>query len=112
MDLARDIRLPTFGQPAATLAAAKTANATAPAPYYLRMALHDKPGALAKVATALGDAGVSIDRMRQYDHADAVAPVLIVTHTTSAEALVAALDALPATGVVSGAPVALRIEKV
>ncbi len=112
MDLARGIRLPTFGQPAATLEKAKAAGSAAPAPYYLRMALDDKPGALAKVATALGDAGVSIDRMRQYDHADASAPVLIVTHTTSSEALVAALDALPATGVVNGAPVALRIEQV
>ena len=112
MDLARGIRLPTFGQPAATLEAPKTAAAAAPAPYYLRMSLQDKPGALAKVATALGDAGVSIDRMRQYDHADAMAPVLIVTHTTSSEALVAALNALPATGVVNGAPVALRIEQV
>jgi homoserine dehydrogenase len=28
----------------------------------------DKPGALAKVATVLGENGISIDRMRQYDH--------------------------------------------
>ena len=112
MDLARDIRLPTFGQPATSLQDAKIATAATPASYYLRMSLEDKPGALAKVATALGDAGVSIDRMRQYNHEDATAPVLIVTHKTSSEALTAALDALPATGVVSSTPVALRIEQV
>ena len=112
MDIARGIRVPTFGQPAGSLQAAKTAKSARPAPYYLRMALADKPGALAKVASALGDAGVSIDRMRQYDHDAPTAPVLMVTHTTSADALQSALAALPDTGVVSGTPVALRIEKV
>lgn len=112
LDIARGIRLPTFGQPADQLKEAKIAQATSAAPYYLRMELLDKPGALAKVAAVLGDAGVSIDRMRQYDHPDANAPVLIVTHATPADALDQALRALPETGVVSAAPVALRIEKV
>ena len=112
MDIARGIRLPTFGQPASTLEKAPTAKTAHAAPYYLRMQLLDKPGALAKVATALGDAGVSIDRMRQYDHAGDNAPVLMVTHTTTSDALDHALNALPATGVVTGTPVALRIENI
>ena len=91
---------------------AKTAKTTVPAPFYLRMELQDKPGALAKVATVLGDTGISIDRMRQYQHSDAKAPVLIVTHKTTRDALDRALAALPATGVVVGAPVAIRIEAV
>src|SRR5690606_38946250 len=62
IDIARGIRIPTFGQPAATLARATPAKAAVPAPYYLRMMLSDKPGALAKVAAVLGDAGISIDR--------------------------------------------------
>jgi homoserine dehydrogenase len=112
MDIARGVRLATFGQPAVQLQKAAPAKTAKPAPYYLRMALEDRPGALAKVATALGDAGVSIDRMRQYDHAEPSAPVLIVTHTVAADALQTALTALPQTGVVIGTPVALRIEKV
>ena len=64
-DIARGITGPVFGQPATTLEAAKSATSQLPAPYYLRMALVDKPGALAKIATVLGEAGVSIDRMRQ-----------------------------------------------
>ena len=112
IDIARGLRLTTFGQPADTLKTAPSANSGTPAPYYLRMALHDKPGALAKVATILGDAGVSIDRMRQYDHLDDKAPVLIVTHTTSRDALNEALGKLPATGVLASDPVALRIEEV
>jgi len=112
VDIARGLRLPTFGQPADTLKTAPAANSGTPAPFYLRMSLHDKPGALAKVATCLGEAGVSIHRMRQYDHVDDTAPVLIVTHTVSRDALDAALAALPGTGVLASEPVALRIEEV
>ena len=112
VDIARGTRVTTFGAPASKLVKATPAKAATPAPYYLRMNLADKPGALAKVASALGEAGVSIHRMRQYDHVDNAAPVLIVTHKTTRAALDAALDAIPATGVVQGDPVALRIEEV
>ncbi|MDF1854856.1 homoserine dehydrogenase [Pseudooceanicola sp.] len=111
-DLARGARLSVFGQPSATLAAAKPAVSTTPAAFYLRMALQDKPGALAKVATVLGDNGISIHRMRQYDHAAALAPVLIVTHRCMRADLDRAIAAMAATGVVEGVPVALRIEEV
>ena len=112
IDVARGIRLPTFGQPALTLTAAPSASAAAAAPFYLRMTLLDKPGALAKVATVLGDAGVSIDRMRQYGHAESKAPVLIVTHKTTRDAINHAISGFSATGVVVGDPVAIRIEAV
>ncbi len=112
MDIARGLRISTFGQPATSLRRARPALAAIPAPYYLRMQLLDKPGALAKVARALGDAGISIDRMRQYGHADTTAPVLIVTHKTTRTALDEALAAFKDTGVVSGDPVAIRIEAV
>ncbi|MEJ6389298.1 homoserine dehydrogenase [Gymnodinialimonas ulvae] len=111
-DIARGLRLPVFGQPADTLVEATPANAESPACFYLRLDLVDKPGALAKVATALGENGISIDRMRQYDHDASNAPVLIITHKAARPDLDAALAALPATGVVSGDPVALRIEDV
>lgn len=112
MDIARGARMSTFGQPAKTLRKARAATAAVAAPYYLRMQLLDKPGALAKVAAVLGDAGISIDRMRQYDHVDTAAPVLIVTHKTTPTALGEAIAALPATKVVAGEPVAIRIEAV
>ena len=69
-------------------------------------------GALARIATCLGDAGISIDRMRQYRHETEVAPVLIVTHRTSRSSLREAIEAMQETGVLSGEPVALRIEEV
>jgi homoserine dehydrogenase len=94
------------------LVAARSAVSSAPAAFYLRFALVDKPGALAKIATVLGDAGISIDRMRQYGHQDTTAPVLIVTHKTTRSALDEALSAMDGTGVLAGAPVAIRIEEV
>ena len=111
-DIARGMRISTFGQPAASLRAAASAASGTPAPFYLRMDLSDRPGALARVAAALGRAGISINRMRQYRHSAETAPVLIVTHPTSRAALDGALAELPETEVVMGAPVAIRIETV
>ena len=112
MDIARGIRPATFGKPAVELAEAKPAAGAVPAPYYLRMMLADKPGALAKIATVLGAAGISIDRMRQYGHEDTSAPVLIVTHRTQRSTLDEALEAMSKLDVLLAAPVALRIEQV
>ena len=112
IEIARGTRLTTFGQPAAGLEKARPARATAPAPYYLRMILTDKPGAMGKVATVLGEAGISIDRMRQTRHDSSSAPVVIVTHKTSRDTLDTALAAFDNTGVVLGEPVAIRIERV
>jgi homoserine dehydrogenase len=112
IDIARGIRVPTFGLPADQLAVPIAAKAATPAPYYLRMTLLDKPGALAKIATALGEAGISIDRMRQYGHAGAHAPVLIVTHKATRDDMDHAMGRFAATGVLVGDPVAIRIEEV
>ena len=112
IDIARGSRLSTFGQPAHTLATPIPAAAATPAPHYLRMTLLDKPGALAKIATALGDSGISIDRMRQYGHLGAHAPVLIVTHKAAPQDIAHAITRFAATGVLVGEPVAIRIEEV
>lgn len=115
IDIARGTRLSTFGRPAASLATPVAAKSATPAPYYLRMTLLDKPGALAKIATALGEAGISIDQMRQLnqpDEADNKATVLIVTHKAQPADVAFALDQFGHTGVLIGAPVAIRIEQV
>jgi homoserine dehydrogenase len=112
IDIARGLRLPTFGIPAAALSKPTAASSATPAPYYLRMTLLDKPGALAKIATCLGDAGVSIDQMRQYGHQGANAPVLIVTHKAAPDDVAHAMTRFAGTGVLVGAPVAIRIEEV
>ena len=112
IDIARGLRLPTFGQPASGLAVPIAAKTATPAPYYLRMTLLDKPGALAKIATCLGEAGVSIDQMRQNGHQGVNAPVLIVTHKATRDDIDHAAGLFAGTGVLVGAPVVLRIEAV
>ncbi|WP_413718299.1 homoserine dehydrogenase [Silicimonas sp. MF1-12-2] len=112
LDIARGNTVSVFGIPADQLAAPEPAAASAPAAFYVRMSLIDKPGVLAKIATVLGDAGVSIDRMRQYGHTDPHAPVLIVTHKTARDALDRAIEAMEGTGVLASHPVAIRIEDV
>ena len=115
IDIARGIRLPTFGIPATQLAQPIAATSATPAPYYLRMTLLDKPGALAKIATCLGEAGISINQMRQLhrpgDRAeDAV--VLIVTHKAAPADVAHAAASFATTGVLVGHPVSNRIEEV
>jgi homoserine dehydrogenase len=112
IDIARGNRISTFGQPASSLLTCQTAQASAPAAFYLRLTLKDAPGALAKVTRALADAGVSIDRMRQNAHTDTVAPVLVVTHKTTRSELDHALAGIASTGVSLEDPVAIRIEEV
>ncbi|MFT3974982.1 MAG: homoserine dehydrogenase [Amaricoccus sp.] len=110
IDIARGLVLPPFGQPAAGLVAAPRATAAAPAAYYLRFLLADAPGVLARVAAALGEADISINRMRQVEHDGPEAPVLIVTHHTERQPLDAALAVIAGLDVCREAPVAIRIE--
>ena len=115
IDIARGLRLPTFGCPAKQLADVCPAKSATPAPYYMRATLLDKPGALAKIATCLGDAGISIDQMRQInqqDEQDDKALVLIVTHKAAPADVAHAMSQFAATGVLVGAPVAIRIEEI
>ncbi|WP_435258070.1 homoserine dehydrogenase [Thioclava sp. FR2] len=115
IDLARGFRISTFGQPASSLKEPIAAKSATPAAYYLRMTLLDKPGALAKIATCIGDAGISIDQMRQLNQpgeADDKATVLLVTHKAAPADIAHAMTQFGATGVLVGAPVAIRIEEV
>ena len=102
---------PVFGIPAGDLVRARAAVAAAPVPWYVRLLLSDRPGALAKVAACFGDAGVSIDRLRQPEHDGPEATVIVVTHRASPGDIAAALDAARASRVLAAEPVALRIEE-
>ncbi|MEM8570492.1 MAG: homoserine dehydrogenase [Pseudomonadota bacterium] len=112
IDVAWGLIMPVFGHPVATLTSSNPAIATSEAAYYLRFLLTDAPGTLAKVAAALGEADVSINRMRQVQHEGGAAPVLIVTHKTGRAALDSALERIAKLDVSLKAPVALRIEDV
>jgi homoserine dehydrogenase len=111
IDVARGLVVPAFGRPALGLAAATRTGDGVPAAHYLRLMVADAPGVLAKVAGALGDAGVSINRMRQVEHAGEEAPILIVTHRTARPPLDEALAGIARLDVCRAAPVAIRIEE-
>lgn len=112
VDIARGARTPAFGAPAAALTAAPRATGIAPAAYYLRLALADRPGVLAQVAAALGRQEISIEQMRQNVDGGPEATVLIVTHETTREALDRALTEIEANEACLARPVSLRIEQV
>ena len=110
IDIARGLILPAFGQPIGNLPDLVPDNAGAPAAYYLRVTLADRPGTLARVTDALGKHGISIDRMRQLRHDGDAAPVLIVTHLCERAILDDTLAEIAALDVCREAPVAYRIE--
>lgn len=113
MDTARGSVVPMFGQPAAGLKKiARLSHGDEHSPYYLRFMLGDRPGALAELASALGDQGVSIHRMRQYGQGDEAVPVVIVTHDARRDGIDRALAAISGLEVCAAKPVAVRIEKV
>ena len=113
LDCARGCISPLFGRPATALKSVERLNhGDEHSPYYLRFALADQPGALAELAAALGDHGVSIHRMRQYGQGDAAVPVVIVTHDAKRDGIDAALATISALDVCKAQPVAIRIEEV
>ncbi len=62
-------------------------------PFYFRLSVEDRPGALARVADELGRRGVSVARLLQRPNGNG-ATLHIVTHEARAGALAEALDAL------------------
>ncbi len=112
MDIARGLLIPAFGQPANTLVKAAKSNTGVDAEYYLRFSLADEAGVMAAVSTTLGDHGVSINRMRQYNHDGDAAPVIIVTHKVAREKLDAALGVIATMDTSLEKPIAIRIETV
>jgi homoserine dehydrogenase len=82
--------------------------------YYLRFQVHDRPGVLARLAGALGDASVSIEQMVQDGgHGSTGVPVDIVmlTHEAREGDVRAALSAISRSGIAATAPRLLRIQE-
>jgi homoserine dehydrogenase len=79
--------------------------------YYLRLQVHDRPGVLARLAGALGDAGVSIEQMVQ-EGAGGSSPVQIVmlTHEATERDVRRALDVIARGEVAVGAPRMIRVQ--
>ncbi len=79
--------------------------------YYLRLALADRPGSMARATQILAENGVSIEEVvqRSSEAGDSFLPVVFITHQTDAHALNEALAALRAEAEICSAVVALPV---
>jgi homoserine dehydrogenase len=78
--------------------------------HYVRLIVEDRIGVLAEIATAMRDAGVSIESFIQRGTDDEGSVVIaLVTHEGPASAIHAALDILAASDHVVGAPMHMPI---
>jgi homoserine dehydrogenase len=82
--------------------------------YYLRFQVHDRPGVLAKLAGALGEAGVSIEQMVQEGgggSSGVPVDIVMLTHEVGERDVRRALEAIAGSGVAAAAPRLLRIQE-
>ncbi|MBL9096067.1 MAG: homoserine dehydrogenase [Alphaproteobacteria bacterium] len=113
LDIARGVRLPTFGAPAATIARPKlAAMGDHQGACYLRFTVIDRPGVIAVLSRCLADQAVSIESMLQRSRAPGEpVPVVMITHEAREAAMTKALAAIVAAGVVTEQPVMIRMER-
>lgn len=79
--------------------------------YYLRLALLDRPGVLARVAQVLGEHQISIASVMQKEtRSGGYVPVIVVTHAAVERDVQAALAVIDRQEIVGGPTVRLRIE--
>jgi homoserine dehydrogenase len=113
VDLARGARSPTFGVPAAKLAALEVSPmAEHRGRYYIRLMVRDQPGVIADVSAALRDERVSLESMLQRGRSETKAvPVVLTTHETVEAAMLRALDRIGSLDSVIEPPCMIRIEE-
>ena len=112
IDIARGIKIPVWGQAAATLAPAQLTPMSAyEGAYFIRLMVVDQPGVLADVTAILRDHGISLESMLQHGRKPGEAvPIVLVTHETSEAEVSAALLRIAALPSVLEAPALIRIE--
>jgi homoserine dehydrogenase len=120
IDLARGMRVPPLGRPAASLRPYQQARIQAhEGGYYLRLKVRDRPGAFAAIARRMADASISLDSIVQRNRppgtaprhgSEALQPVTIVTHSTTEQAVRDAIRAIEEEGEIFGRPQMIRIE--
>jgi homoserine dehydrogenase len=96
IDIARDEYGPAFAMPVDALHQAPIANAGARhGKHYVRLVVQDRIGVLAEIATAMRDAGVSIESFIQRGNgSDQGVVIVLVTHAGPASDIEQALDKL------------------
>jgi homoserine dehydrogenase len=79
--------------------------------YYLRFPILDRPGVIGRIATTLGDHGISITRAQAnlLPEQGEAGNVMVLTHPAAESEVCAALAEIAATGTLRGEPLSLRI---
>jgi homoserine dehydrogenase len=79
--------------------------------YYVRLQCEDKPGVLAKVASILGDSGISIEAIMQKEPlGDAPATIILLTHRVNEGNMDTAIAAIEKLDTVIGSLTRIRLE--
>ena len=87
--------------------------------YYIRLSVHDRPGAFAAIAGRMSEHGISLKSIVQSpeageshgdDTSGAPVPVVMITHRTTEEAIRCAFDDIEADGHIDRPPKMIRIE--
>lgn len=113
MDLARRIKVPTFGVPAQKLQQARWAvTGETRNHYYLRLHVLDRPGVIADVSAILRDLNISISSLMQRgrDPGQPV-PVVLLSHETRHADMEAACEKIGALACSVEEPCLMRIEE-
>ncbi|MBT4046380.1 MAG: homoserine dehydrogenase [Rhodospirillaceae bacterium] len=112
VDIGRNIRLPAFSVPTASLKALQPAPMDSHVgPYYVRLSVVDRPGVIADISAILRDQHISIGSLLQRgrDPGEAVTVVLI-THENEEAAMVRAMASIGGLEAVLEEPKIIRIE--
>lgn len=112
VDIARNVRMPTFGVPVDHLKPSlPVPMANHSGAYYIRLMVVDRPGVFADVAAVLRDNNVSMESILQHGHVPGEAvPVILTLHETGEAQAMKTIDAISALDGVAERPVMIRIE--
>ena len=127
-DIARGVRTPPFGRPAARMTAiGKAPMQRHEGGYYIRLLARDRPGSAATIARRLAQRHISLESivqrhdiraqdvrtqgLAQPGRSGEPVPVILITYATSEDAVHKALAAVRRDRVISGRPQVIRIEK-
>jgi homoserine dehydrogenase len=119
-DIARGVRTPPFGRPAAQMTAVRKAPMQRhEGGYYIRLMARDRPGSAATIARRLAQRQISLESIVQRHESRAQdagksgdpVPVILITYATTEDAVHKALAAVRRDRVISGRPQVIRIEK-
>ena len=119
-DIAKGIRSAPFGLPVADLeTATRLPMQRHEGGYYIRLSVHDRPGAAAAIATRMAERQISLESIVQRSRpakpgevsANGVVPVILMTYATSETTIREVLEAVVKDGYIAERPQVIRIER-